>query len=148
MLFIFYLLASKLTNSLNYEKNLLFLVLSDLISCRKPQDTPPLQNIITQGTWRISLLRDNGNNITYLYNGWQFTFNADKTMQVTDGATTYIGTWTENPQGDTFELDISSPELELEYISKLWHNELLNPRGVLFHNDRNNPTQELQFTKL
>lgn len=131
------------------KKLLLYLLLvTAAFSCRKPQDTPPLQNILTQGTWRVSLLRDNGNNITYIYTGWQFTFNADKTMQVTDGSTTYNGTWTENPQGDTFELDISSTELELEYISKLWHNELLNPKQVLFHNDRDHPTQELQFTKL
>lgn len=131
------------------NKLLLYLILITLVfSCRKPQDTPPLQNILTQGVWRISLLRNNGNNITYLYTGWQFTFNADHTMQVTDGTSTYDGTWTENSAGDTFELDISSTELELEYISKLWHNELLNPRQVLFHNNRNNPTQELQFTKL
>jgi hypothetical protein len=131
------------------KKLLLYIFLFTLvISCRKPQDTPPLQNILTQGVWRISLLRNNGNNITFLYTGWQFTFNADKTMQVTDGTSTYDGTWTENSAGDTFELDISSTELELEYISKLWHNELLNPKQVLFHNDRNNPTQELQFTKL
>lgn len=125
----------------------LFLVTA-VFSCRKPQDTPPLQNILTQGTWRISLLKNNGSNITYLYTGWKFTFKADKTMQVTDGTNTYDGTWNENAAGDTFELDITSPELELEYISKLWYNELLNPKQVLFHNQRNNPTQELQFTKL
>ena len=131
-------------------KKLVFclILVSTLFSCRKPEDTPPLQNVLTQGIWRISLLRNNGSNITYLYTGWKFTFNADKTMQVTDGASTYDGTWNENPAGDTFELDITSTELELEYISKLWHNELINPTGVLFHNDRNNPTQELQFTKL
>ena len=117
-------------------------------SCRKPQDTPPLQTILTEGKWRISLLRDNGNNITYLYSGWEFTFKADKTMEVSDGASSYTGTWRENAAGDTFDLDISSTELELEYISKLWHNELLNPKQVLFHNDRDNATQELQFTKL
>lgn len=131
------------------KKLLLYLFLvAAVFSCRKPQDTPPLQNILTQGTWRVSLLRDNGTNITYIYTGWQFTFNADKTMQVTDGSATYNGTWTENPEGDTFELDISSTELELEYISKLWHNELLNPKQVLFNNDRDHPTQDLQFTKL
>jgi hypothetical protein len=131
------------------KKLLLYIfLLAASFSCRKPQDTPPLQNILTQGIWRISLLKDNGNNITYLYTGWQFTFNADKTMQVTDGASTYTGTWSENTEGDTFDLDITSTELELEYISKLWHNELLNPKQVLFHNDRNNATQQLQFTKL
>ncbi|NCU03220.1 MAG: hypothetical protein GXC73_04465 [Chitinophagaceae bacterium] len=131
------------------KKLIIFLFLfTVLFSCRKPQDTPPLESILTHGKWRISLLRDNGNNITYLYAGWQFTFKADKTLEVTDGFTTYSGTWTENTRGDTFTLTISSTELELEYISKLWHNELLNPNGVLFHNDRDNPTQELQFTKL
>ena len=119
-----------------------------VFSCRKPQDTPPLQSILTQGTWRISLFKDNGNNLTYMFTGWLFTFKADKTMQVTNGTDTYSGTWNENTAGDTFELNITAPEQELVYISKLWHNELLNPGGVLFHNDRNNPTQELQFTKL
>jgi hypothetical protein len=131
-------------------KKLIFytLLVTSVFACRKPEDTPPLQNILTQGIWRISLLKDNGNNITYLYTGWQFTFNADKTLQVTDGTSTYNGTWSENTQGDTFDLDITSTELELEYISKLWHNELLNPKQVLFHNNRNNATQQLQFTKL
>ncbi len=125
-----------------------FVLFTAAFSCRKPQDTPPLEGILTQGTWRISLFKDNGNNLTYMFTGWRFTFKADKTMQVTNGADTYNGTWKENTAGDTFELNINAPEQELIYISKLWHNELLNPRGVLFHNDRNNPTQQLQFTKL
>ncbi|MBP6686408.1 MAG: hypothetical protein KA160_01015 [Lacibacter sp.] len=125
----------------------LFLFIS-VVSCRKPQDTPAHQNILTQGSWRISLFKDNGNNLTYLFTSWQFTFNTDKTMQVTNGVDTYIGTWQENTGGDTFELNINAPELELVYISRLWHNELLNPKQVLLHNDRDNPTKELQFTKL
>jgi hypothetical protein len=131
-------------------KKLVFgmILLLTLFSCRKPQDTPPLQNILTQGTWRISLFKDNGSNLTYLFTSWRFTFNADKTMEVTNGVDTYSGTWQENTGGDTFELNINAPELELIYISKLWHNELLNPKGVLFHNHRDNPTQELEFKKL
>ena len=131
-------------------KKLVFCVIliTVLFGCRKPQDTPPLQNILTDGTWRISLFKDNGNNLTYLFSPWRFTFSSDKTLQVTNGTDTYAGTWEENTAGDTFTLDINAPEVELIYISQLWHNELLNPKQALFHNDRINVTKELQFTKL
>ena len=131
-------------------KKLVFciILITVLFGCRKPQDTPPLQNILTDGIWRISLFKDNGNNLTYLLSPWRFTFSSDKTLQVTNGTDTYAGTWEENTAGDTFTLDINTPELELIYISQLWHNELLNPKQALFHNDRVNVTKELQFTKL
>ena len=131
-------------------KKLVFciILITVLFGCRKPQDTPALQSIFLDGTWRITLFKDNGNNLTYLFSPWLFTFNSDKTLQVTNGTDTYAGTWEENPAGDTFTLDINAPELELIYISQLWHNELLNPKQALFHNDRVNVTKELQFTKL
>jgi hypothetical protein len=124
------------------------ILVTAVFGCRKPQDTPALQSIFTEGTWRITLFRDNGNNLTFLFTAWRFTFNKDKTLLVTDGTDTYTGTWDENQAGDTFTLDINTPELELIYISQLWHNELLNPKQALLHNDRINVTKELQFTRL
>ncbi len=116
--------------------------------CRKPQDTPPLQTILTNGSWHISVFKENSRNRTFLFSSWQFTFNSDKTLVVTNGINTYPGVWDENTGGDTFTLQINSSALELIYISEIWHNKLLNPRQVLFHNDRVNAIQELQFTKL
>ena len=124
------------------------ILITVLFGCSKPQDTPALKSILTKGTWRISLFKDNGNNHTYLFTHWRFTFSSDKTLQVTNGTDTYYGTWHENTAGDTFTLDINAPELELIYISQFWHNELLNLKQALFHNDRVNVTKALQFTKL
>ncbi len=117
-------------------------------SCRKPQDTPPLQSILTDGVWRISLYKQNNNNYTYLYSGWQFRFNNDKTVNVSNGTQTFAGTWNEDPRADNFTINITSTEQELSEISHLWFNKLLTYKQVLFHNDRANPTKELQFTKL
>ena len=117
-------------------------------SCRKPQDTPPLQSIITDGVWRISLHKQNNSNNTFLYTGWQFRFNADKTLVVSNGSQSFTGTWAEDPRADNFEIKITSTEQELSDISHLWFNKLLTYRQVLFQNDKTNPTKELQFTKL
>ncbi len=117
-------------------------------SCRKPQDTPPLQSILTDGVWRISLYKQNNSNNTFLYTGWQFRFNADKSLEVSNGSQTFAGTWAEDPRADNFEIKITSTEQELSDISHLWFNKLLTYRQVLFQNDKTNPGKELQFTKL
>lgn len=117
-------------------------------SCRKPQDTPPLQNIITDGVWRISLYKHNNINYTFRYTAWQFRFKADKTVEVSNGTQTFAGTWKEDVRADNFEIKITSNEQDLSAISQLWFNKLLTFRQVLFQNDKNNPTKELQFTKL
>ena len=117
-------------------------------SCRKPQDTPTLQSILTDGVWRISLYKQNNSNNTSLFNGWQFRFKADKTVEVSNGLQTFAGTWAEDPRADNFEIKITSTEQELSEISHLWFNKLLTFQQVLFQNNKTNPTIELHFTKL
>ena len=131
------------------NKRILFFVFSIMIfvSCRKPADLPLLTGIITQGTWYVNLMKDNGVNYTSAYTGWKFTFQADKVVLVTDGITSYSGTWAEDEARDKFILNISSPEIELINISQEWDINLKTYGRVIFKDNELNPTQELQFTK-
>jgi len=131
------------------NKLLLFILfgLTIATSCRKPADLPLLTGIITQGTWYVNLMKDNGVNYTAAYTGWQFTFQADKVVLVTDGSTTYNGTWAEDEARDKFILNINSPEIELINISQEWDIFLKTYSRVIFKDDKYNTTQELQFTK-
>lgn len=131
------------------NKLFLFILFGSIaaVSCRKPSKTPSLTGIITQGTWYVNLMKDNGVNNTAAYTGWQFTFKADKVVVVTDGAITYNGTWAEDEARDKFILNISSPEIELINISQEWDINLKTYGRVIFKDNELNPTQELQFTK-
>ena len=131
------------------NKPFLFILFGLMIasSCRKPTDPPLLTGIITQGTWYVNLMKDNGTNYTAAYTGWKFTFQADKVVLVTDGVTSYSGTWAEDEARDKFILNINSPEIELINISQEWDIFLKTYGRVIFKDDNFNTTQELQFTK-
>jgi hypothetical protein len=131
------------------KKILPFLLITTIavFSCRKPSEVPSLTSIITQGTWYVNLMKDNGVNNTSAYTGWQFTFKTDKVATVTDGVTNYTGSWREDSTRQKFILTINSPEIELIHISQEWDISLKTYGRVIFKDDKLNPAQELQFTK-
>lgn len=118
-----------------------------VFSCRKPSEVPSLTSIITQGKWYVNLMKDYGVNNTPAFNGWQFMFQPDKVVTVTDGANNYSGTWREDSTRQKFILSINSPEIELIYICREWDISLKTYGRVIFKDDKLNPAQELQFTK-
>jgi len=131
-------------------KKLIPLLISILIvafSCRKPTDVPSLTSIITQGKWYVNLMKDNGVNNTSAYNGWQFTFQPDKVVTVTNGVNNYSGSWQEDSTRQYFILSINSPKIELIHISQQWDISLKTYGRIIMKDDKLNPTQELQFTK-
>ncbi len=131
------------------KKLLPLLLISSIVifSCRKPSEVPSLTSIITVGKWYVNLMKDHGVNNTPAFTGWQFTFQPDKVVTVTDGASNYSGTWKEDSTRQKFILSINSPEIELIYISKEWDISLKTYGRVIFKDDKLNPAQELQFTK-
>lgn len=131
------------------KKTLILLIILTItaFSCRKPADVPSLTSIITEGNWYVNLMKKNGVNMTSLYKKWQFTFNADKTVTVTNGVNNYNGTWEEDDLRQNFKMAITSPELELTSICKVWDISFKTPRRVTFQDDKLNPTEELQYTQ-
>ena len=126
---------------------LLIISVLAVLSCRKPSDVPSLTSIITQGKWYVNLMRDNGIDNTTAYSGWQFTFQTDNLVAVTDGFANYSGAWREDSTRQKLILTLSSPEIELIQISQEWDISLKTYGRVIFKDDKLNPVQELQFTK-
>ncbi len=54
-----------------------------------------LSGVITEGTWKVALYDDNGENKTSDYEGFTLTFSNSGTVQVTNGSVNLEGTWSE-----------------------------------------------------
>lgn len=128
-----------------YFLNLVFFLLNS--SCRKPTEAPSLASVITQGDWYVNLMKDNGINKTAAYQGWKFTFQADKVVKISNGVSIYTGVWDEDVLRQKFILTINSPQLPLIQISQEWDISFKTPKRVTFKDNDFSPTQELQFTR-
>jgi hypothetical protein len=82
------------------------------------QDPTPVINTANQGTWRITLFNDSGNNETSNFTGYNFTFGGSNVLTATNGPNTYTGTWSvtsdnsgdDSPSNDLdFNIAFSSP---------------------------------------
>jgi hypothetical protein len=124
-----------------------FFLIFLISSCRKPTEAPSLASVITQGEWYVNLMRDNSINKTASYQGWKFTFQADKVVKVSNGVSNYTGVWDEDVLRQKFILTINSPQLPLIQISQEWDISFKTPKRVTFKDNDLSPSQELQFTR-
>lgn len=56
-------------------------------------DVVELTTISTDGTWRITSFVEEGNDETYHFSGYSFTFGEDGILTATNGSNTVNGTW-------------------------------------------------------
>jgi len=65
------------------------------VSCSNSNsdDTGSQQEIVSNGTWRVTLFTDSGNNETSDFNGYAFTFGPSGAITATKGSQTQNGTW-------------------------------------------------------
>lgn len=95
-----------------------------------PANTSEVINTVTQGTWRITLFDEDGNDHTTDFNGYTFTFGSANVLTATNGSNTYTGVWSvtsddssgdDNPGDDIdFNILFSSPANFAE-LSEDWH---------------------------
>jgi hypothetical protein len=95
-----------------------------------PVDTSAVVNTISQGTWRITLFDEDGNDHTNNFNGYNFTFADSNVLTAENGTNTYTGFWSvtsddssddDNPSGDIdFNILFSSPA-NFSELSEDWH---------------------------
>ncbi len=50
-------------------------------------------NTVNNGTWKITLFNDSGDDETNHFTGYNFTFGANNVLTATNGSNTYNGTW-------------------------------------------------------
>lgn len=89
-------------------------------SCKK--DSPrKVENMLEEGTWKITYYDQHGTTKTDTYTGDVFTFAEDETVSATHSSTAFSGTWEcDKSSGDTyFLLDMKNPS-EFMDISRDW----------------------------
>lgn len=109
-------------------------VLFVIIGCSESDDPAPLdpaataQEIIDtaqSGTWRVTYFFDTDTDETSNFSGYNFTFNANGSVDAVNGNTTVTGTWSVTPgssssmDDDHFVLFFASPP-DFEDLSDDW----------------------------
>ncbi len=79
----------------------IFIALFTLLGCPNDDDnndnssnTPTaIQNIVMQGTWRISYYYDTDHDATNSFSGYNFVFSANNALIASNGTNVYTGIW-------------------------------------------------------
>ena len=86
-----------------------------------------VENVLTDGTWKISNLSDDGEDETYYFTGYTFSFKNDNTVSATSGSNTVNGTWKLEKESDDdnpkhTELIVSFPVAgNFDELNDDWH---------------------------
>jgi hypothetical protein len=94
-----------------------------LAACKRDSALTPenAERILEQGTWRITLFMEEGNNETSDFNGYAFTFNEDGSVDAIGSGGAVEGTWsTEKDDGD-LKLYLNFTDPLLSEIADDWH---------------------------
>src|SRR5438128_10690985 len=93
-------------------------------SCKKAveqQYDDILKKLMTDGSWIITKLTEDGVDITASFNAWVCKFNDNNTMSATQGTTVQTGTWQSNITAQTisaqFAASVGDP---LQKINGTW----------------------------
>jgi hypothetical protein len=125
---------------------LLMLLITACAKNEKPQ-SPSLAYLLAQGIWRINLMQNGGSNITSAYSPWQFVFQGNKTLKITDGLNEIGGNWREDTLRQKLILNVNSSAVEFILISQEWDIHYKTPARLTFRDNKISPSQELQFTR-
>jgi hypothetical protein len=108
-----------------------------------------LSDIIVNGTWRISSFIDDGEDETYEYNGYNFTFSSNGSVVAIKNTTTINGTWSTTMEDGYSILNLNFNDNLLEELDEDWrilenNNSLIKLRHV---SGGDGSTHYLNFTK-
>lgn len=77
------------------------------ISCQQSGSVDATTSqVVTSGTWRVTLFTDSGNDETSDFAGYSFTFNSGGTLSVVKNGITTNGTWSINTSSNKFIIDL------------------------------------------
>ncbi|MFI5129888.1 MAG: hypothetical protein ACHQFX_07865, partial [Chitinophagales bacterium] len=82
-------------------------LMSIIVSCSKSDDiVSGTGQLVTSGTWRVSLFTDSGNDETADFNGYSFTFSEGGTLTAVKGGVTKNGTWSVSTSSNKLNIDL------------------------------------------
>jgi hypothetical protein len=101
---------------------------SDDDSSSSSADVSQVVNTVSDGTWRVTLFDEDGNDHTNDFNGYNFTFGESNVLTATNGSTTITGYWSvtnsssndDSPSDVDFNILFTSPS-DFAELSEDWH---------------------------
>ncbi|HET9744687.1 MAG TPA: hypothetical protein VFP97_03175 [Chitinophagaceae bacterium] len=75
-------------------------------SCTRSLDSNNATNVVTEGTWRITLFTDSGNDETSDFSGYGFSFNSSGVMTAISNGISKNGTWSTG--SNKFNIDLGA----------------------------------------
>ena len=133
------------------KKIFLALLCITLISCsRSNEDNPSGQDVVTEGTWRVTLFTDSGNNETSDFIGYAFSFNSNGNLVATSSSQNKSGTWNIDNSANKFHIDLGPKDDSNKPLGELtddWKIISITTSEIKLTDD--NPASEefLTFTK-
>ena len=73
-------------------------------SCTRSLDNPT--NVVVDGTWKVTLFTDSGNDETSDFSGYTFTFNSNGTVTAIKSGVSKNGTW--STSSNKFNIDLGA----------------------------------------
>ncbi|MHB8836628.1 MAG: hypothetical protein ACYC9Y_13135 [Candidatus Methylomirabilia bacterium] len=115
------------------KKGVLFLALLVIVSLGGCTHDKDLADTITSGIWRVGDYADSGDDETWRFNGYVFTFLADGTVTVTRPALPPVaGTWNEFNYDNRLELDFGNVAV-LDRLNEPWVVDRIQGDEVQLH---------------
>lgn len=107
--------------AMNSMKSLVALLLVAILfsSCKK--DKSGISNTIVEGSWKISLFEDSGNDETAHFSGYKFSFSENGNLQATNGGNVVSGGWSEGDDDSTNKLNIHFNASPFDDLTDDWH---------------------------
>ena len=115
-----------------------------LASCSKNLDNPT--NVVVDGTWKVTLFTDSGNDETSDFTGYTFTFNSNGIITAVKSTTSQNGTWSTN--SSKFNIDLGPKDNTNKPLGELtddWKIISSSNDEMKLKDDSNN--EFLTFTK-
>jgi hypothetical protein len=119
-----------------------------LFSCHKNDDNSNNSNVdISQGTWRVTLFTDSGNDETSDFSGYSFAFLAGGALNAQNGPTSKTGAWS---KGSDFNIDLgakSDSNKPLGELTDNWKIISITSSEIKLTDDNASSNEFLTFTK-
>lgn len=90
--------------------------------------TATTSQVVTSGTWRISLFTDSGNDETADFTGYSFAFSTNGTLAAVKNGITQTGTWSVNESSKKFIIDLGPKDNSNRPLGELTDDWLILSR--------------------
>lgn len=121
------------------------------VSCEKSDSSSTdTGQIVTSGTWKVTLFTDSGNNETTDFNGYTFTFNDGGTLTAVKSGVSKTGTWSVSSSSNKFNIDLG-PKIDtnkpLGELTDDWKILARSATEIRLTDDNATSNEFLTFTK-